>query len=182
MGGAADRIAGPASALTGACKAAIARARAGIEAIKAMPAPRDTVTILTWFDDANAAINDLDFQAELARQSSPDATMRKAGKDCDRDVQALSTSIYQDRAVYDALSALDLSGQDASTAWWMKRDLREFRRNGVDRDDATREKVRALNDEVVAIGQEFERNILQGTRSVAFTPAELAGLPEDFRK
>jgi len=52
----------------------------------------------------------------------------------------------------------------------------------VDRDDATREKVRALNDEVVAIGQEFERNIRQGTRTVFFTPAELAGVPEDFRK
>ncbi|HEY6784757.1 MAG TPA: M3 family metallopeptidase, partial [Gemmatimonadales bacterium] len=147
-----------------------------------MPAPRDTVTTLAWYDDANAAINDLDFQAELARQSSPDAEMRKAGEECDRDVQALSTSIYQDRAIYDALSALDLSGQDSSTVWWMKRDLREFRRNGVDRDDATREKVRALNDEVVAIGQEFERNISQGTKSVTFTPAELAGLPEDFRK
>ena len=182
MGGAAERISGAASALTSACKAAIARARAGIDAIKAMPAPRDTVTTLTWYDDANAAINDLDFQAELARQSSPDAEMRKAGEECDRDVQALSTSIYQDRAIYDALSALDLSGQDSSTVWWMKRDLREFRRNGVDRDDATREKVRALNDEVVAIGQEFERNISQGTKSVTFTPAELAGLPEDFRK
>jgi thimet oligopeptidase len=182
IGGAAERISGPASTLSSACKAAIARARAGIDAIKAMPAPRDTVTTLTWYDDANAAINDLDFQAELARQSSPDAEMRKAGEECDRDVQALSTSIYQDRAVYDALSGLDLSAQEASTVWWMKRDLREFRRNGVDRDDATREKVRALNDEVVAIGQEFERNIRQGTKSVTFTPAELAGLPEDFRK
>src|SRR5262249_51600865 len=99
-----------------------------------------------------------------------------------REIQGFATAIYQDRAVYDALSGLDLSGQDASTVWWMKRDLREFRRNGVDRDDATREKVRALNDEIVAIGQEFDRNILKGTKTVFFTPAELAGVPEDFRK
>jgi thimet oligopeptidase len=182
LGEAAVRISGPASALTAACKDAIARAHAGLDALKALPAPRDTVTTLTWYDDATAVINDLDLQAELAKQSSPSAEMRKAGEDCDREIQALTTAIYQDRAVYEALSSLDLSGEDASTAWWMKRDLREFRRAGVDRDDATREKVRALNDEVVAIGQEFDRNIRQGTRTVTFTPAELAGLPEDFRK
>src|SRR5215472_84114 len=182
LGEAAVRISGPASELTAACKDAVVRAHTGLDALKALPAPRDTVTTLSWYDDATAVINDLDFQAELARQSSPNAEMRKAGEDCDREIQALTTAIYQDRAVYDALSSLDLTGQDASTAWWMKRDLREFRRAGVDRDDATREKVRALNDEVVAIGQEFDRNILKGTRRVTFTPAELAGLPADFRK
>jgi len=182
VGGASARISGPASELTAACKDAIARARLGLDALKAAPAPRDTATILGWYDDASAVINDLDFQSELARQASPDAEMRKAGEECDREIQALSTAIYQDRAVYDALSGLDLSGQDASTAWWMKRDLREFRRNGVDRDEATRAKVRALNDEMVASGQEFDRNILQGTKTVFFTPAELAGVPADFRK
>src|SRR5262249_34926923 len=84
--------------------------------------------------------------------------------------------------LYDVLSTLELSDLDASTRWWMKRDLREFRRLGVDRDDATREKVRALNDEIVAVGQEFDRNILAGTKTVTFAPADLAGLPEDFRK
>jgi len=182
VGGASERVSGPAAGLTAACKDAIARARVGLDALKAMPAPRDTVTALGWYDDANAVINDLDFQAELARQSSPDGDMRKAGEECDREIQAFATAIYQDRAVYDALSGLDLAGQDASTVWWMKRDLREFRRAGVDRDDATREKVRKLNDEVVAIGQEFDRNIRQGTKTVFFTPAELAGVPEDFRK
>ena len=129
-GGAAARISGPASALSGACKDAIARARLGLDALKAMPAPRDAVTTLGWYDDANAVINDLDFQAELARQASPDGEMRKAGEECDREIQAFATAIYQDRAVYDALSGLDLSGQDGSTVWWMKRDLREFRRAG----------------------------------------------------
>jgi thimet oligopeptidase len=182
VGGAAERLSGPASVFTSACQEAIARARVGMEAVKAMPAPRDTVKVLTWYDDANEVITDLDFQTELARQASPDAEMRKAGEACDREIQAFATAVYQDRAVYEALSGLDLSGQDASTVWWMKRDLREFRRNGVDRDDATREKVRALNDDIVGIGQEFDRNIRQGTKTVFFTPAELAGLPEDFRK
>ena len=182
VGGAAARISGPASGFTTACQAAMAQTRAGLDSVKASPAPRDTVATLTGYDDALAAINDLDAQAELARQGSPDPDMRKAAEECDREIQALYTAINQDRAVYDALSGLDLSAQDVATVWWMKRDLREFRRAGVDRDDATRAQVRTLSDALVTIGQEFDRNIRDGGKKVSFTPAELAGLPADFRK
>ncbi|HVP62500.1 MAG TPA: M3 family metallopeptidase [Myxococcaceae bacterium] len=180
VGTASARISGPVPAFTAACQDAMARARAGLDAVKASRPPRDTVATLTGYDDALAAINDLDAQSELARQGSPDPAMRQAAEECDRQIQAMGTSINQDRALYDVLSALDLSGQDVTTRWWMTRDLREFRRAGVDRDETTREKVRALSDELVAIGQEFDRNIPADVRKVSFTRAELAGMPADF--
>jgi thimet oligopeptidase len=138
LGAAAARISGPAAAFTAACQEAMTRAKAGLDAVKAAPAPRDPVATLTTYDDANAAISDAGAQAELARQGSPDPAMRKAAEDCDRQLQAMFTAINQDRALYDVLSSLDLSGQDVTTRWWISRDLREFRRAGVDRDDATR--------------------------------------------
>jgi thimet oligopeptidase len=180
LGAAAARISGPATAFTAACEEAMTRAKAGLDAVKAAPAPRDTVATLTAYDDANAAIGDAGAQAELARQGSPDPAMRKAAEDCDRQLQAMFTAINQDRALYDALSSLDLSGQDVTTRWWITRDLREFRRAGVDRDDATRGKVRAIADELVTLGQEFDRNIPADVRKVAFSPADLAGMPADF--
>ena len=67
LGGAAARISGPASGFTTACQAAMAQTRAGLDAVKASPAPRDTAATLTAYDDALAAINDLDTQAETAR-------------------------------------------------------------------------------------------------------------------
>ncbi len=182
VGVAAARLSGPASGLTAACQDAMARTRTGIEAVKTSLPPRDTVATLTAYDDALAAAGDLASQAAVARQASPDAGMRKAGEECGRQIQALLTGISQDRTLYQVLSGLDLSGQDRATRWWMERELRDFRRAGVDRDEATRERVRALNDDIVAIGQEFDRNIREGTRTVAFAPAELAGLPDDFRK
>src|SRR5262245_11231363 len=182
VGVAAARLSGPASGLTAACQDAMTRTRAGIEAVKASPAPRDAIAALTVYDDALAAAGDLASQAAVARQASPEASMRKAGEECGRQIQAMLTGISQDRALYQVLSGLDLAGQDRSTRWWMERELRDFRRAGVDRDDATREKVRALNDDIVAIGQEFDRNIREGTKTVTFTPADLEGLPDDFRK
>ena len=180
LGAAAARISGPAAAFTAACQEAMTRAKAGLDAVKSTPAPRDTVATLTAYDDANAAISDAGAQAELARQGSPNPAMRKAAEGCDRQLQAMFTAINQDRALYDVLSSLDLSGQDVTTRWWITRDLREFRRAGVDRDDATRGKVRALADELVALGQEFDRNIPADVRKVAFSPADLAGMPADF--
>jgi thimet oligopeptidase len=51
----------------------------------------------------------------------------------------------------------------------------------VDKDEATRAKVKALNDELVQIGQEFSRNIRADVRSVTVESVdELAGLPEDY--
>jgi len=182
LGVAAARLSGPAADFTAACGEAISRCKAGIAAIVAATAPRDPVATLTAYDDALAAVNDALAQAELARSGSPDPELRKASEACDREGQALLTAIAQDRALYQALSTLDLSEQDASTRWWMTRDLREFRRAGVDRDDATRERVRKLNDELVELGQAFDRNIRDDVRKVQLAPAELAGVPADWKK
>src|SRR5690606_20922201 len=51
---------------------------------------------------------------------------------------------------------------------------------GVDRDEATRERVRVLQEELVGIGQDFARNINSDTRSAKFPASALAGMPPDW--
>ena len=83
--------------------------------------------------------------------------------------------------MYDALSALDLSGADSETRYYVERTLRDFRLAGVDKDEATRKRIKELRDELVVIGQEFARNIRDGKRTViANSVSELDGLPTDY--
>jgi thimet oligopeptidase len=58
--------------------------------------------------------------------------------------------------------------------------LRDFRRAGVDKDAAVRARVRELNEELVRIGQEFQRNIRDDVRRIEVPPAQLAGMPDDY--
>src|SRR5207302_3808042 len=51
---------------------------------------------------------------------------------------------------------------------------------GVDKDSTTRARVRALNEELVRIGQEFQRNIRDDVRRIQVKPADLEGLPADY--
>ena len=67
------------------------------------------------------------------------------------------------------------------TRHYVRRILRDFRLAGVDRDSATRARIKALREELVVIGQEFDRNIRDDVRTVEVgSAAQLAGLPDDY--
>jgi thimet oligopeptidase len=108
--------------------------------------------------------------------------MRDAAEVCEQEVDALSTELSLDRGLHDALAALDVSGEDAATRHLVAKSLRDFRRAGVDRDETTRARVRALREELVRIGQEFGRNIKDDVRRLELDPLELDGLPDDWRR
>jgi len=159
---------------------AMAAARAGIDRLKALRPPHDVNQVLEVYDEAMAALDDAAARASVVRNSHPDAAMRDAAEAAEQALETLATDIRMDRGVYDVLSALDLSSQDAQTRKWMEKVLRDFRRSGVDRDDATRARVKELQEELVRIGQEFSRNMLQDTRTVSLPPTALEGLPYDY--
>ncbi len=179
-GSAAALISSSPDKLLAAARGAMERTRAGIARLKALPAPRRAAEALDLYDDSLAAINDAAAQADVARNASPDEGMRKAAEEADQDLQKLATELQLDRELYQALASLDVSGEDAATRYWVERELREFRRAGVDRDDATRARVKSLNEELVKIGQEFSRNVREDVRKVQLDPADLSGLPDDY--
>lgn len=160
------------------CAEGLARARADIEALR--KAPKGEVRVLELYDDATTLTANLGMRSSLGKETHPSEPFRSAAEKCEQDVEAFSVELAQDKGVYEALASLDQSTLDPATAHWLFKTLREFRRAGVDRDDATRARVKALNEELVKIGQTFSKNIRDDVRTEHFTAAELEGLPKDW--
>ena len=158
---------------------AIRLAREMAERLKSGGAmPRDLA--LSLFDDAFALLGNAAAQASLLRNVHPSAEVRDAAERDEQEVDAAQTELSLDRGLYEALSRVDVSDADPATRWLVEKGLRDFRRAGVDRDDATRARVRELREELVRIGQEFGRNVRDDARQIRVDPSELAGLPEDW--
>lgn len=176
---AAALAAGPAHLAAG-CREDLARASAGAEALKASPAPRDAAAALAAFDALFSALSEAGSRASLARNVHPDAAVRDAAEACEQEVAALATQLSLDRGLYEVLAGLDPAGLDPVARHLLEKSLRDFRRAGVDKDDATRARVQALQEELVRIGQEFGRNIRDDVRRLSVRPAALAGMPADW--
>jgi thimet oligopeptidase len=93
--------------------------------------------------------------------------------------------------MYDRLSALRLELQsgggspdtaDAATRHYVERTLRDFRRAGVDKDEPTRARIKALRDELTTLGQQFDDNIVADVRTLELDVKDLDGLPDDFKR
>ncbi|MEW5738992.1 MAG: M3 family metallopeptidase [Myxococcota bacterium] len=178
---AASLVSSNAATFTSACDDVLARAKAAIAELKSLPSGSDAKK-LQLYDDATTALSNMGARSGLAREVQPDAAVREAAEKCEQRLEAYAVELAQDRGVYDALSKVDPRAFDAVTGFWLFKTLREFRRAGVDRDDATRAKVKELNEALVKVGQAFGRNIRDDVRTVYATPAELEGLPADWLK
>lgn len=74
-----------------------------------------------------------------------------------------------------------MSAADPATRYYVQRQLLEFRLAGIDKDDATRAKLRKLQDQLTEDQSIFDRNISDNVKTIEVTSAaELDGLPQDY--
>ena len=179
--GASTSMSGTPEQYLSACHADMDRARSEMAALKTMQAPRDPIQALDDYDEAELALSNALARSSLAREVEPTTQMRSAAEKCEQEADALNTDFSLDGGIYDALAGLDSSKLDAETRFYLQRTLRDFRRAGVDRDDATRAKIKDLREQLTKIGQEFGDNIKSDVRKIEVNSADLNGLPDDFR-
>ena len=159
----------------------LARAQQILNRILAFKGKRTIENTLKSYDEMLIQLDAAGSQSGLIQEVHPDEAMRQAAEKLSQKVQAFYTDLSLNRAVYDALASLDLKGTDAETRFYVEKTLRDFRLAGVDKDEATRKRIKALRDELVLIGQEFARNIRDDKRTVVVNDvAELEGLPADY--
>jgi thimet oligopeptidase len=159
----------------------LADGQKSIDQLVAVKGPRTIENTLSPYDEAVRQINIGNYLANMMFQVHPDATFRDVASKMTQKASAVQTAISLNRDVYKALSALDLSKADPVTRYYVQRQLLEFRLAGVDKDDATRAKLKQLNDDLVGEVTLYERNIADDQRSVEVAnAAELEGLPQDY--
>lgn len=159
----------------------LARAWALHEQLSSAAGARTVEATLTVYDAILMELDAAGSQAALLEQVHPDAAMRETAEFYTQTVSTFASALSLDRDVYEALAAIDLTGSDAVTRFYVEKTLRDFRLAGVHKDDATRAEIKSLRDELVRIGQDFARNIRDDVRFVyANSTAELDGLPQDY--
>src|SRR6185369_5258814 len=159
----------------------LTNAKQSLDRMLAVTGKRTIENTLKPYDEMQTYLDAVANQVSLIKEVHPDESVRTAAEKVSQQAEAFNTEVSLNRAVYDAIAALDLTGADAETRYYVERTLRDFRLAGVDKDEATRNRIKALRDELVVIGQEFARNIRDDKRTViANSVAELDGLPADY--
>src|SRR3546814_4809067 len=87
-----------------------------------------------------------------------------------------------DGEVYAVLSAVETEQLDDGGRRVLEHSLRDFRRAGVDRDEQVRERLRAIDEREVELGQAFSRGIRDGRRTTVLPASAIEDLPEDWRR
>src|SRR5690606_1017014 len=118
----------------------LAAAREAIAQLKDGTTRTALETLELWNIGETATANAASF-TELLSEVHPDAEARKLAEDKMQDAAASVTARDQDRDLYEVIAAVEASELDADAARLLEKILRDFRRSGVDQDDATRQRL-----------------------------------------
>ncbi|ORX40164.1 thimet oligopeptidase [Kockovaella imperatae] len=122
--------------------------------------------------------------ATLFGSVHPDEDVREEAQKSETEFKKLITELGMSKSAYEAVNASQTSGriQDDITHFWMDKMLKEYRREGVDKDDATKETIKRIKEEIDSLKTQFDKNLAQDSREIFVDPEQLDGLPEDFIK
>ncbi|MCP4448333.1 MAG: Zn-dependent oligopeptidase [Myxococcales bacterium] len=119
--------------------------------------------------------------ASLMNAVHPDEAIRSAAQKCEQETSSFITELSLHRGLFDAFATLDTKNFDTEAKRLVERSLRDYRRAGVDKDEATRIRLMKIDESMVKLGQEFGKNIVDDVRQIEVAAADLLkGLPEDY--
>ncbi|MGD0737136.1 MAG: M3 family metallopeptidase [Terracidiphilus sp.] len=169
-----------AEALGAWVSARLAAHEAALAALLAVEGPRTPENSLRLFDLAIEQLSLAGAQAGVLNSVASDKAVRDQAQNDAQRVSMAGSALSLNRAVYDALAAIDLEGASPATQHFVQRTLLGYRLAGVDKDEKTREYLQSLHEKATRHSLEFSRNIQEGGKTIEATLAELDGLPADY--
>ena len=161
------------------CETGLRAARAAVHRLKAGEATSAEDALRIW-DEGQTGMSNAIACGSVFSEVHPDEAVRTRGDAAVQEVHKLDTELQLDRELYDVFAALDASTLDQSAARLLEKTLRDFRRSGVDRDDATRARIKEINEQLTTVGLQFRQNLRDDKRSFKISPDRLTGMPQDW--
>jgi thimet oligopeptidase len=160
----------------------VAEFQRNIDELLSVKGDRTIENTLRPFDNAQAELAITGQQASLLDSVHPNKAIRDQAQALTQKVSEIGTLLSLNREVYAALNDVDAAGAHAATRHYLDRTLLQYRLSGVDKDDATRARIKELQDKATEISLAFSRNVQEGAQHISVTAAEVEGLPEDYLK
>ncbi|MBU2985689.1 Zn-dependent oligopeptidase [Saccharophagus degradans] len=163
------------------CKAEYTTASELFETLQSATPAASDMALLAEIDKLDIVIDRVISKASLFRNVHPNAALREAADNCQQKVIELITEINLSKPLYAKIAKIDTSQLSALDKRYVEELIQDYKRSGVDLDEKSRNRIRALQDEIVALGQSFNKNIREDVRSISVNSAsELEGLPQDY--
>ena len=163
------------------CKATLTLAAKSRSAIEKRKGAASMKGDFVAFDDLSNLLDSSSGEMDTIAAVSPVKEVRDAAQACISKLSEISTQISLSRPIYDRLVAIPAGSLPTPTAHVLSRTLLQFRLSGVDKDEATRKKVEALQKEITDTGLTFDRNIAEKRAEIVLGSADaLEGLPQDY--
>src|ERR1039458_10257228 len=169
-----------AEALTAWVSARLAAHESALAALLAVDGERTPQNSLLLYDKAIEHLTLAGAQAGILNSVAADKGVRDQAQMEAQRVAMAGSALSLNREVYDALVAIKLDGVSPATKHYVERTLLGYRLSGVDKDQATRDRLHALHDKATGLSLEFGRNIQEGGKTIEATLEELEGLPADY--
>ena len=151
-----------ADALAAWVSARLAAHEAALAALLAVEGERTPENSLRHYDAAIEQLNLAGAQAGMLNSVAAEKAVRDQAQMEAQRVAMAGSALSLNRAVYDALAAISLDGASPATKHYVERTLLGYRLAGVDKDEATRQRLQALHEKATGISLAFSRNIQEG--------------------
>ncbi len=173
-----------APALTAWVSARLAAHETALAALLAVEGPRTPENTLRLYDAAAEQLSLAGSQAGILNSVAAEKGLRDQAQQEAQRVAMAATALNLNRQVYDALAemsaAMSRDGASPATRHYVNRTLLQYRLAGVDKDQATRDRLQALHEKATRLSLEFSRNIQEGAKNIEATTEELEGMPPDY--
>lgn len=137
--------------------------------------------LLDTIDELDIVIDRVISRASLFRNVHPNPNVREAADYCQQKLIELITDISLSKPVYSKISKVDTSKLNELDKRYVSEMLKDYKRSGVNLSEKSRQRIRTLNEEILLLGQTFNKNIRESVRTITVKSTdELKGLPQDY--